>query len=75
VIGDETLDLFAVSGPPEEIGHRIREGRRGLHDRAQLYPSLQTPLDDRAPPQCRRGRSEPDRLCYNPSARGSPWPS
>ena len=49
VIGDETLDLFAVSGPPEEIGDRIRERRRGLHDRAQLYPSLQTPLDDLRP--------------------------
>ena len=49
VIGDETLDLFTVSGSLEEIGDRIRENRRGLHDRAQRYPSLQTPLDDPRP--------------------------
>ncbi|HJV58163.1 MAG TPA: hypothetical protein VJ971_19420 [Methylomirabilota bacterium] len=41
VIGDETLDLFTVSGPLEEISDRIRERRRGLHD--------QTPLDDPRP--------------------------
>ena len=42
----ETLDLFAVSGPFEEIGDRIRERYRGLYDRTQLYPSFQPPLDD-----------------------------
>jgi probable F420-dependent oxidoreductase len=46
LIGDETLDLFAVSGPFEEIGDRIRERYRGLYDRTQLYPSFQPPLDD-----------------------------
>jgi probable F420-dependent oxidoreductase len=46
LIGDDTLDLFAVSGPFEEIGDRIRERYRGLYDRTQLYPSFQPPLDD-----------------------------
>ena len=46
LISDETLELFAVSGPFEEIGHRIRERYRGLYDRTQLYPSFQPPLDD-----------------------------
>jgi len=46
LISDETLDLFAVSGPFEEIGDRIRERYRGLYDRTQLYPSFQPPLDD-----------------------------
>jgi len=27
VIGDETLDLFALSGPFEETGDRLRERR------------------------------------------------
>jgi hypothetical protein len=45
LIGD-ALDLFAVSGPFEEIGDRIRERYRGLYDRTQLYPSFQPPLDD-----------------------------
>ena len=41
------LDLFAVSGPFEEIGgDRIRERYRGLYDRTQLYPSFEPPLDD-----------------------------
>ena len=43
---DETLDLFAVAGPFEEIGDRIRERYRGLYDRTQLYPSFQPSLDD-----------------------------
>ena len=46
LIGDDTLDLFAVSGPFEEIGDRIRERYRGLYDRTQLYPSFQPALDD-----------------------------
>jgi probable F420-dependent oxidoreductase len=46
MISDETLDLFAVSGPFEEIGDRIRERYRGLYDRTQLYPSFQPALDD-----------------------------
>ena len=46
LISDETLDLFAVSGPFDEIGDRIRERYRGLYDRTQLYPSFQPPLDD-----------------------------
>ena len=46
LISDETLELFAVSGPFEEIGDRIRERYRGLYDRTQLYPSFQPPLDD-----------------------------
>jgi hypothetical protein len=46
LISDETLDLFAVSGPFGEIGHRIRERYRGLYDRTQLYPSFQPALDD-----------------------------
>jgi probable F420-dependent oxidoreductase len=46
LISDETLDLFAVSGPFEEIGDRIRERYRGLYDRTQLYPSFQPALDD-----------------------------
>jgi alkanesulfonate monooxygenase SsuD/methylene tetrahydromethanopterin reductase-like flavin-dependent oxidoreductase (luciferase family) len=45
LIGD-ALDLFAVSGPFEEIGDRIRERYRGLYDRTQIYPSFQPPLDD-----------------------------
>jgi hypothetical protein len=40
-ISDETLDLFAVSGPFEEIGDRIRD-----QDRTQLHPSFQPALDD-----------------------------
>jgi probable F420-dependent oxidoreductase len=46
LISDETLELFAVSGPFEEIGDRIRERYRGLYDRTQLYPSFQPSLDD-----------------------------
>lgn len=46
LISDDTLDLFAVSGPFEEIGDRIRERYRGLYDRTQLYPSFQPSLDD-----------------------------
>ena len=46
LISDETLDLFAVSGPFEEIGDRIRERYRGLYDRTQLYPSFQPSLED-----------------------------
>jgi probable F420-dependent oxidoreductase len=46
LISDATLDLFAVSGPFEEIGDRIRERYRGLYDRTQLYPSFQPSLDD-----------------------------
>ena len=46
LISDETLDLFAVTGPFEEIGDRIRERYRGLYDRTQLYPSFQPALDD-----------------------------
>jgi probable F420-dependent oxidoreductase len=46
LISDETLDLFAVSGPFEEIGDRVRERYRGLYDRTQLYPSFQPGLDD-----------------------------
>jgi probable F420-dependent oxidoreductase len=46
LISDETLELFAVSGPFEEIGDRIRERYRGLYDRTQLYPSFQPPLED-----------------------------
>src|ERR1700730_7472821 len=46
LISDETPELFAVSGPFEEIGDRIRERYRGLYDRTQLYPSFQPPLDD-----------------------------
>ena len=46
LISDATLDLFAVSGPFEEIGDRIRERYRGLYDRTQLYPSFQPSLED-----------------------------
>lgn len=46
LISDETLDLFAVSGPFATIGERIRGRYRGLYDRTQLYPSFQPPLDD-----------------------------
>jgi probable F420-dependent oxidoreductase len=46
LISDETLELFAVSGPFAEIGDRIRERYRGLYDRTQLYPSFQPSLDD-----------------------------
>jgi alkanesulfonate monooxygenase SsuD/methylene tetrahydromethanopterin reductase-like flavin-dependent oxidoreductase (luciferase family) len=46
LVSDETLDLFAVTGPFEEIGDRIRERYRGLYDRTQLYPSFQPSLDD-----------------------------
>ena len=46
LISDETLDLFAVTGPFEEIGDRIRERYRGLYDRTQLYPSFQPALED-----------------------------
>jgi probable F420-dependent oxidoreductase len=46
LITDEMLDLFAVSGPFEEIGGKIRERYRGLYDRTQLYPSFQPALDD-----------------------------
>ncbi|HEX6081235.1 MAG TPA: TIGR03617 family F420-dependent LLM class oxidoreductase [Methylomirabilota bacterium] len=46
LISNETLELFAVSGPFEEIGDRIRERYRGLYDRTQLYPSFQPSLDD-----------------------------
>ncbi|HKW91157.1 MAG TPA: TIGR03617 family F420-dependent LLM class oxidoreductase [Methylomirabilota bacterium] len=46
LITDEMLDLFAVSGPFEEIGERIRERYRDLYDRTQLYPSFQPSLDD-----------------------------
>lgn len=46
LISDATLHLFAVSGPFEEIGDRIRERYRGLYDRTQLYPSFQPSLED-----------------------------
>jgi len=46
LISDETLDLFAVSGPFATIGARIRGRYRGLYDRTQLYPSFQPSLDD-----------------------------
>ena len=46
LISDATLDPFAVSGPFEEIGDRIRERYRGLYDRTQLYPSFQPSLED-----------------------------
>jgi probable F420-dependent oxidoreductase len=46
LISDETLDLFAVSGPFATIGERLRERYRGLYDRTQLYPAFQPSLDD-----------------------------
>jgi probable F420-dependent oxidoreductase len=46
LISDETLDLFAVSGPFETIGERIRARYRALYDRTQIYPSFQPVLED-----------------------------
>jgi probable F420-dependent oxidoreductase len=46
LVSDEMLDQFAVTGPLEELGVRLRERYAGLCDRVQLYPAFQPPLDD-----------------------------
>jgi len=48
LITDEMLDHFAVVGPLEAGGVRIRERYAGFHDRTRFYPAFQPALDDPA---------------------------
>ncbi|HET8531200.1 MAG TPA: peptide deformylase [Methylomirabilota bacterium] len=73
LIDDDTLAPFAMSGPSEEIGDRIRERYRGLYDRTQLYPSFRRRSTTRTGARCWRGGSGTGLIgCATIRARGDP---